>query len=231
MTPGAFARQMRWLSAAGFRTIGLDEVCGSRESAIHVSRRSVVITFDDGFQDTFDHAVPILRAHNFSATFFVVTGLMGQTSRWLPAERGVEFPLFDWSSARRLEEWGFQCGSHSETHPRLAQVSEEECRSQLRESRLLLEDHLGHEIRHLAYPFGSVDRRVRDIAAEAGYTTACTVRPGRAGPASDTLALPRVPVTGQDSLVDFVCRLATARSVRGLVRAGVRRARRWLPCA
>ncbi|HET7601226.1 MAG TPA: polysaccharide deacetylase family protein [Gemmatimonadales bacterium] len=223
LTPRQFAAQMRWLAARGYRSILPGDLLAAREGRTALPRRPVMITFDDGFRDSAVHAGPLLRAHGLTAVFYLVAGLVGSTSAWLRAERGVELPLFDWNAARALERQGFACEAHSLTHPRLTALDEDGCRRELAESRRILERELGREVRHLAYPFGAYDEGVRRIAVEAGYRTACSVRPGLSGAADDPLALHRVPVSGHDSLVDFVCRLRTARTLaESLGRAGAR---------
>lgn len=222
VTPRAFAAQMRWLALAGYVPINLDALLDYRRGRGRLPSRPVVITFDDGYQDCIDYAVPILRARAFTAVFYLVTGLMEETSRWLLPERGIELPLIDWPTARWLEAAGFQCGSHSMSHPRLANMEPAACRSELLESRRLLEDRLGHKIRHLAYPYGSFDERVRTLVGEVGYHSACSVRIGLSPPDDDPLALHRVPINGQDSLLDFACRLRTARTVGESLRGEVK---------
>jgi peptidoglycan/xylan/chitin deacetylase (PgdA/CDA1 family) len=222
VTPKAFAAQMSWLAWAGYVPINLDVWLDYRSDRDRLPSRPVIITFDDGFQDCVEHAVPILQARGFTAIFYLVAGLVGKTSRWLQSERGIELPLMDWTAARQLEAAGFHCGSHSMSHLRLANLSPAACREELRWSRRLLEDNLGHEVRHLAYPFGSFNDRVRAMAAETGYRSACSVGVGLSPAGDDRLALHRVPVTGQDSLLDFICRLCTAHSVRELMRDKVR---------
>jgi peptidoglycan/xylan/chitin deacetylase (PgdA/CDA1 family) len=206
VSPGAFAAQMRWLALAGYRTVGLDAAIGPR---LDLPRRPVIITFDDGYRDCAAYVRPVLLKWGFDAVFFLVAGLMGQTSRWLLAERGFELPLIDWATARGLEADGFTCASHSLSHPRLAEISDTECRRELAESRALLEEKLGHEVRDLAYPFGSVNARVRTLAGEIGYRSACSVSIGLSGADDDRLALHRVPVNGQEALIDFIWRLHT----------------------
>ncbi len=224
VTPRAFAAQMRWLALAGYRTVGLDAAVGPRK---HLPRRPVIITFDDGYRDCARYVTPVLQRWRFSAVFFVVAGLMGRTSRWLLSERGIELPLMDWSMARSLEADGFACASHTLTHPRLAQVTRAACQRELYDSRALLEDLLGHEVRDLAYPFGSVDAQVRAIAGEVGYRSACSVAIGLSTAADDPLSLRRVPVNAQDSLVDFACRLRTGLSAIDWLRGQLARAGKW----
>ena len=204
---------MNWLTLAGYVPTTLDRLLAHRGGHCFLPARPVVITFDDGFQDCVEHAVPILQAQGFTAIFYLVAGLVGKTSRWLLSERGVELPLMDWADARHLEAAGFQCGSHAMTHPRLADLSPQACREELLGSRRLLQDHLGHEVNHLAYPFGSFNEKVRALAAETGYHSACSVKIGLSSMDDDVLALHRVPVSGEDSLLDFICRLHTARGM------------------
>lgn len=210
VTPQAFAAQMTWLRLAGYTPITLDALLAYRRSDHRQPRRPVVITFDDGFQGCVEYAVPILQAKGFTAAFYLVAGLMGKTSAWLAAERGVTFPLMDWATARRLLAAGFQCGAHTLSHPRLANLDAATCHDELWTARRVLADQLGLEVRHLAYPFGSFNERVRTLAAETGYHSACSVEIGFSTPEDDPLALRRIPVNGQDSLLDFICRLRTA---------------------
>jgi peptidoglycan/xylan/chitin deacetylase (PgdA/CDA1 family) len=222
VTPRAFAAQMRWLAMAGYTPVDLDALLSHRGSGAPLPRRPIVITFDDGFQECADHAAPILQSFGFTATFYLVAGLMGQPSRWLLGERGVEFPLMDWNTARKLYSAGFTCGAHTVTHPRLAQLPAAACREELRRSREMIEERLGCEVAHLAYPFGSYDERVREIAAETGYRSACSVQIGISASDDDPLALHRVPVSGYDTLTDFICRLRTARPAGELLRGKAR---------
>lgn len=224
ITPRAFAAQTAWLALAGYRTIGLDALLDHRDSHRPLPSRCVIITFDDGLQDCVDHVAPVLSARGFTATFYLVADLVGKTSRWTLPELGIELPLMDWRAVRSLEAAGFQCGSHTMSHARLPELSSVGCREELSTSRRLLEDRLGHDVTHLAYPFGAFDDRVRAMAADAGYRSACSTRRGLSAPDDDALALHRVTVYGHDSLLDFACRLRTADGARELLRRRLRRA-------
>lgn len=226
VTPQAFAQQMRWLARWGYTPITLDTLLEARAGLRKLPPRAVVITFDDGFQGCVDYAVPILLEHRFTAVFYLVAGLMGGPSTWLEAERGMTFPLMDWATARQLVDEGFTCGTHTLTHPRLAQVDSVTCYQELYESRRLLEERLNTRVLHLAYPFGSFNADVRACAMQVGYRSACTTIAGCSPYNDDSLALRRVPICGQDTLLDFICRLGTARTVRELLRDGAKQLRR-----
>lgn len=228
VTPEEFARQMRFLSRFGYRSITFDTLLAARAGGARLPARPVIITFDDGFRDCADYASEALARYRQVATFYLVAGLMGGSSRWLLAEVGLELPLMSWDTARQLERAGHRCGSHTLTHPKLASLSAAACREQLARSRHLLEDHLGREVRDLAYPFGSHSPVVRDLAEDSGYRSACGVQIGIARPQDHALALPRVPVNGGESLADFACRLRTAHRLSEIARAGAGRLRRLL---
>src|SRR4051794_39451160 len=139
VTVGSFAAQMAWLTLAKYTSITLDQLLDHRAGRGALPPHPVLITFDDGFQDVFDYAVPILQQRRFTATFYLVAGLVGRRSHWLLAERGVELPLMDWQAALRLEQAGFQCAAHTMSHPHLAELSTHACREELSEARRLLE--------------------------------------------------------------------------------------------
>ena len=228
VTPKAFAAQMAWLALSGYVPITLDNLLEYRNGRAPLPSRPIIITFDDGFQDIVEYAVPILQARSFTAVFYLVAGLVGKSSRWILPELGIECPLMDWNAARQLERGGFHCGSHTMSHPRLATLDSAACLQELLQSRRLLEDCLGHEVRHLAYPFGSFSDRARAIVIETGYRSACSTQKGFSGPDDDRLALHRIPVKGQDSLLDFICRLHTTRTVKELLRSKAQHSRQWL---
>lgn len=218
-----FAWQVRWLARLGFTAISMDQLVAARDGSGKLPRRPVVITFDDGFADSARFAPPILRRFGFTATFYLVAGLVGRPSEWLQREVGFTLPLMNWEAVHALQNDGFHFGSHTLTHPRLARIPAENGLDELARSRAILEQALGRRVEHLAYPFGSHDERVIGIAKEAGYRTACTTIEARSQH-EDLLALRRIPVYGTDSKLDFVARVLTAKPAASLVRA----ARRWL---
>lgn len=222
-TPEEFARQMAWLASSGYESVPLARLAAPSWDGL--PERPVVITVDDGFQSAVSHAADILGRHGFTATFYAVAGEVGGLSRWTRRRRGDSWPLADAAALRALESAGHTCGSHTLTHPALGHVPTAEVERELRESRERLEDLLGHEVRHLAYPFGSFNAVVRHLAEDAGYETACTIGPGHATPDADRLALPRLVVKGDQSFLDFVVQVRTGRRLVEVRRSvAVRRA-------
>jgi len=210
VTPRALAAQMRLLALAGYAAIDLDTLLSRRACGERLPPRAVVITFDDGYQDSISHAVPILAQWHFTATFYLVAGLMGRTSGWLEVTEARDLPLIDWRVATDLADAGFTCGAHGLTHRKLSELPAHECRMELVHSREMLQQYLSRPVMHLAYPHGAYNEEVLRFAAEAGYRSACSVEIGLSTADDDVLVLRRVPVLGHDTLLDFLCRLYTA---------------------
>jgi peptidoglycan/xylan/chitin deacetylase (PgdA/CDA1 family) len=230
VTPAELAAQLAWLRSRRYTSVDLDAVRAAFLGERALPARAIVITFDDGSRDCLDHAVPALLAHGFTATFFIVGGLVGSTTRWLPAEVGFEIPTAGWPTLRAAEREGMRCEAHSVSHPRLARVDDEQARDELVRGRAVREEGLGHAVRHLAYPFGSHSPRTRELAREAGYLTACTTHEAIASRGDDLLALPRVPILGTEGMGEYRHRVRSARPV-GALRAGVQGLARRLGAA
>jgi peptidoglycan/xylan/chitin deacetylase (PgdA/CDA1 family) len=216
----SFTAHMRWLAATGHTAISLDQLLVARNGRGALPPKPVVITFDDGYLECVRYAMPVLRHHGFTAIFYMVAGLAGRASEWLARELGIQiqFSLIDWDTARRLTSEGFACGSHSMTHARLTAIGEDARLFELAASRRLLEEHLGREVRHLAYPFGSSDAPLRRLVEQTGYLSACSTNPGLSGLQEDPFLLSRIDITGHDSLLDFPFRVRTGLTARAYVK-------------
>jgi peptidoglycan/xylan/chitin deacetylase (PgdA/CDA1 family) len=204
---------MRWLAETGCEALDMDSLLEARGGGRTLPSRPVVITFDDGLSSCAEYAVPVLADCGLTAVFYLVADFVGTTSRWMREDPGVDLPLFDWDVAGELLAGGFQLGAHTASHPRLTTLEDERCRTELTGARERLESELGTRVRHLAYPFGDWNPRVRELARGAGYETACSTRPGLSGADDDLLALHRVTVYGHDSFADFRSRVRTGRSL------------------
>ena len=217
LTPRELERQLDWLRAQQYRTVTMDDVVAAWRGARPLPPKPVAITFDDGGRDCIEYAVPALAERGFTATFYIVAGVVGAPMRWLKPEIGFELQAADWPALWAAEKAGMHCEAHSITHPRLARVDAATCRDELARGRAMLEDGLGHAVTHLAYPFGSFSDETRAIAHETGYATACTTEEGIASPPDDDLlALPRVPILGTETFGEFTYRVRTARRASAL---------------
>jgi len=190
--PHSFARQMRLLQRLGYQAMCLSKLTpylrGQRQGKV------IGITFDDGYLDNLQNALPVLIQHGFSATCYVISDNIGKYNTWNVHRVGVRKTLM---SKEHIQEWlaaGLEVGSHSVSHPHLTQCRRPEAWRQLVDSKRALEDQFSLGIEHFCYPYGEYNPEIRAMAAEAGYQTSTTTRRSRVWPADDLLALPRVAV-------------------------------------
>jgi peptidoglycan/xylan/chitin deacetylase (PgdA/CDA1 family) len=209
-SPRVFAQHMKFLHENGYRALSLDKALQTLTKG-DSSLKSVVITFDDGFADFYSHAFPILSEHGFTATMFVVTGLL-KTQR--TCFKGKE--CLTLSEVRELHSQGISIGSHTVTHPDLKLLPQDEVENELSGSKKTLEDALGAPIKSFAYPFAfpEADRRfvsrLADLLNKCGYENGVTTILGTAHPGANRWFLPRLPVNTWDDPAFFQAKLEGA---------------------
>ncbi|MEW6145843.1 MAG: polysaccharide deacetylase family protein [Thermodesulfobacteriota bacterium] len=217
VTPKAFEAQMKALKFLGFVPITFSKLLDYKNGSAKPPSKPVIITFDDGLQDAIDNAVPILESTGFTAVFYIPTDYAGRKSSWMIPEVNVEFQIIDWATVTMLDSMGFEVASHSMSHPRLSKISSNDCFGELSGSRRKLEEILGHEVRHIAYPYGDYNESVKILASEAGYYTACTTEESFVDLDNDMFALPRFNMGVDISMLNFLCKINTADSPIGIM--------------
>ncbi|SEF79920.1 Polysaccharide deacetylase [Thermomonospora echinospora] len=186
--PGAFADQMALLADRGFTPVPVSTLA---DRPGRLPARPVVITFDDGYADFHERALPVLDGLGFAATVFVTTGWLadaGTQAAGAPLDR-----MLSWPQVREAAAHGIEIGGHSHSHPQLDQLPDAALDDELTRNKGLLEDRLDRPVTTMAYPYGYSSARVRRAAARAGYTSACAVA-NRLPRDEHVLALPRLTV-------------------------------------
>lgn len=203
VSASAFAAQLAYLHNAGFKTI----TAGAYAAALsgdteELSDRTVVLTFDDGYENFHSRAMPLLDQYGFTATVFVTTGWVEDAEAGL-ARRGRPGQMLTWSQIEEAASAGIEIGAHSDQHPQLDQLPERLLREELYKSKQRLEGKLGQSVPGLAYPFGYSNARVRQVSREAGYDYGYAVRNVVADQPSDLFALPRLTVKRSTTMHAF----------------------------
>jgi peptidoglycan/xylan/chitin deacetylase (PgdA/CDA1 family) len=209
-----FARQMAWLSRAGYRFSGMDELLRHRGDHRLPPARTVVVTFDDGYADNHGLAYPVLRGRGAKGTFFVVTRRLDETNNWDQSGELSRRPLLSRAQVREMIRGGMEIGAHSRHHMALPGLAPEELEQQVAGSRRDLEGGLALSASAFAYPYGLHDRASRDAAEGAGFTGACCSRSGVNDPVVPDYLLRRVEVRGTDSLLRFALAVWQGRAPR-----------------
>lgn len=215
-----FARQMGFLHALGYEVLDLDGALAGLRGERPLGPRSLVLTFDDGYDNFADHALPILARYGFTATVYAISGWLGQPIQWYGQEPGRARPrLMDASRLREIQAAGMTIGSHTASHARLAELGPESQRQELTRSKGDLEDLLGTPVRHLCYPFGSFNRDTVRAVQEAGYVSATTCLRGAATAVDHPLILPRKAISFGDNLLGFAWKLGFKQAPTAELRA------------
>lgn len=194
-----FAGQMDHLKKDGYTTLNCDDLVDIRSGRRALPARSVVITFDDGYESNYSMAFPSLRRCGQKATIYVAPQ-PDEYSRKLVA--GIDGFLTP-EQMRELDRNGVSIESHTLTHCVLSELPDDQARYELTESRRVLSDILGRPVRHLAVPRSGYSRRIHRLAIEAGYETVCCNNKGSSTSSSDLMALPRIVIERDMSVADF----------------------------
>lgn len=204
--PEAFASHLAYLREYGYTPLSLATVVhwlrdprGQRTRPL--PERPVLITFDDGYADVHERALPVLTRYDVPATVFVTSGWLrdaGPYAAGRPPGR-----MLAWTQVAELAAHGVEIGGHSHSHPQLDQLRDPDLRTELRRNRGLLEDRLGRAVTTMAYPYGYSSARVRREVRAAGYDSACAVANRVVHPGADAFALPRLTARGWTSAAPF----------------------------
>ena len=182
----AFERQIAWLARWRYRVLSLEDLVEQLEQGEPMPRRSTVITFDDGYEETYRLAWPILQRAGFSSTVFVT-----------PADVGL--PGFaTWDQLAEMAQDGAIIGSHTMHHRYIPDVKDEHLTEELVDSKQVIESRIGRVVDFISYPIGGFTAQAQGIVKQAGYRAACTTNRRLLVPGIDRFALRRVKVTERD---------------------------------
>lgn len=217
VTPRALRAQLRWIKRLGGRSIGLDDLAGHVSGERTALVGSVVLTFDDGYVDNVENALPILESLGMKATVFVVTDCAGGVNAWDARHGDPARPLLSWSRMRDLDGGVLRFEPHSRTHPRLPLVGPERARDEIVGSKKRLEDELGRRSDVFSYPHGAYDDAIEAIVVEAGFCMAVTDDQGLNHPGRSPLRIRRTMITSRDIAATYAVKLATGRSAMSIL--------------
>ena len=224
VSPDRFERQIRWLARRGYTGIRPEQWIKWRREGTGLPDKPVLLSFDDGFVDLAEFALPVLRRYGFGAVVFIVTGRVGETNTWDEAQGSATHHLMTAEQIRHWAAQGIEFGAHGRTHADLTTLSPDEMEKEIVGSRDDLAELLGSPVTSFAYPFGSFNEAVTKCVRQA-YSL--TFRADEAVPVmnylcTDPHSLQRIMVHPNDSLADFACRLLWGHSPIQNLRARLR---------
>ena len=210
VSTAAFAEQLDWLDANGYRVLRLQDLAAFLDGKQALPAKSVVLTFDDGYESYYRYAYPLLKKHAFPATVFLYTDFVG-------AGDALTWPQMQEMTATGL----IDIQAHSKTHAnlinRLRDESEAAYRQRLdteaRVPREQIERRLKLPVKQFAYPYGDANEIVLDVLARNNYRLGLTVTPGGTPFYAQPLMLRRTMIYGNHDLEAFKARLQISRPI------------------
>jgi len=194
VTPANFDAQMSYLKQAGYHTVTLYNLYDYLVQGKPLPEKPIILTFDDGYVDAFDHAMPILRKYGFVGTFFVLTG---------PADQGGAGGYLTWDQMRAMTAAGMDIELHSREHYDLRNRSNDFLVNQIAGGKEAIEAHTARPVRWFAYPSGHYDAAVKRVLVSAGFWGAVTTIPGRTHTAPTLFDMPRIRISSYYTLEAF----------------------------
>jgi len=176
--------------------------------------RYVSVTFDDGYQNIIDYALPELEQRGIPTTLFIVSGALGCTPGWedysASGDPAMNDPIMGEDQLRKLSPDLVQIGSHTRTHPMLTRLSEQEARSELSLSRTRLQEILKRDIKLFSFPYGAFNSDLVAWCSEEGYEKVFTTLPYAPRCDANEFTVGRVTVDPDDGRLVFSLKLSGA---------------------
>jgi len=199
-----FYKQMKTMINFGYKSVNLNEIHNNR------NEKKFVITFDDGYEDVYINALPILNELKLKATCFIVSNQIGKKNAWDNDKK--EFPEMNLMNEKQILSWhknGLEIGSHSLDHSNLIKLSLEEKMKQIIEPKKYFKDKFNININSFSYPFGGYDEACFKLIKE-NYDFAVTTRRSRYDISKfETHKIPRVPINFNTSIYKFLIKILT----------------------
>lgn len=211
VSPRMFEYQIRKLKEQGWYFAFMSEL----QHSIELPSKTVFLTFDDGFQDNFLNAHPILQKYSAKATLYLVVDRYNRdwsTSKKIHHNSGElmqEPKLTDSQISKMLESNLWELGGHTLTHANLAKLSPDEKWQEISTCRTQLEELFSTQVSSFAYPFGIYDDKDVELAQLAGFHSAVTTEAGINTNLQKNFRLKRIKISGKDSHLTFWLRMRT----------------------
>lgn len=196
----AFERQMRFLKRQHYNVLPLEELAVLIKDKRKIPLRTVAITFDDGYRDSYIYAFPILKKYNLPAAMFVIVNEIGRLNKIGIRDRLTRDDI------KLMQDSGIIAfGSHAlGPEPLINIESKQELNKEIFESKRILEENLGQKVNMFSYPEGRFNDKIKQLVIDAGYKLAVTTSPGRDFPDDDVFALKRLRISAtSDNLFIF----------------------------
>lgn len=168
VSPQNFGKQMRYLNEKHYNVVSFDELIEGIKNKRKFPHNTVVITIDDGYENNFTYAYPILKKYGFPAIIFLITNNIGVNKHYL-----------NWDQIKEMSKHNISFGGHTKNHPYLPSINKKDVLwDEIAGSKKAIEDHLGTRVDYFCYPYGGFTKQVETLVKKAGYKGACATNRG-----------------------------------------------------
>lgn len=193
--PDKFAEQMDYLNDNGYTPLSLSDFILMLERKKELPAKPVLLTFDDGYTDNVETAMPILQKHRFPATLFMSPGMVDTDG------------YINWEQAKTLRDAGWDIQPHGMTHPSLPKLKADEQAFEIGEAKKQIEAQLGNTVEVFCYPYGQYNETSLRLLSEHNYRYAFTIDQGKTASSQHPYKLKRIFVNGEEGLGSLVHKL------------------------
>lgn len=205
--PEDFEKQMKWFYENKWNSFTISQLVKLDE----IPNKSFVVTFDDGFEDNYLNAFPILKKYGIKATIYLVPNQ--KTNHWEEKNTSVLSNLLDEKQILEMQDSGLiEFGSHTLSHVNLSKIDDKELLNELVKSKKEVENITKKECEAFAYPYGKFDDNIIDNVKKAGYKNATVVKRGLFKKGDDIFTIKRVGILGTESFFDFLLKISRIRN-------------------
>ena len=201
----AFEQQLAYLREHGYHTLSLAQAIADIDGIQEAPPCSLLLTFDDGYADNAQIALPLLQAYDMRATLFVITGYIGQSNRW-NTRACYDAQHMTWDELRHWHERGGDIGGHSHLHYCMTRLRSDELQETVERNKRLLEQETGITPRAFAYPYGRFNQAVIDVVRQH-YELAFATDGGAWNASANRYVINRLSISPTWTIEDFAGRL------------------------
>ena len=200
-----FRKQMFFLKKNNFQTINLNQINNKNSN-----KKNFIITFDDGYEDVYLNALPILKELNFSAICYFVTNFIGKYNFW--DENKSNYKKMKLMNLTQIKSWiheGMQVGAHTSNHIDLSNCEYNQKKNEIIDPIFFFKKNLSIDIENFSYPFGKFDSQTTNIVKDYYKTAVTTQRSRYKFNKFNFYNIPRVPINNSTNLLKFWLKIYT----------------------
>ncbi|RMF61398.1 MAG: polysaccharide deacetylase family protein [Calditrichaeota bacterium] len=190
--PDSFLKLILTLKDKKIKVISLSDLVLWLNGEKELHDPCIALTFDDGFENIYHHAFPILEEHQMEATVFLTTNHIGRKNDWKNQPSNIPIlPMLNWDQISEMSRSCFSFEAHTKNHPNLSQIPVEQAKEEIEQSKRDIEEHLGKSVEFFCYPYGHYNPKVYEIIKQR-FKGACSTEMNFLNRGIDIYLLPRI---------------------------------------